>query len=116
MFKSFIYLFGALSLHFTDLTHSNAFFSLFLPLLDAFFLIFLCWQLLFFMSLNSGFSDGGHYSLSDLLQDIYDLRYDIQEYGLAKALFDLVLNLFDAACFFIAVYYYYDLSIQLVSL
>ena len=116
MLKSCIYFLGALSLHFTDITHPNNFFSVLLPLLDALFLIFLCWQLLFFMSLNSGFSDGGHYSLSDLLRDIYDLHYDIQDLGLGRAIFDLAQNLFEVACFFIAIYYYYGLTIQLVRL
>ncbi len=116
MLKSFIYLLGTLALHFTNFSHASAFFSVFLPLIDALFLIFLCWQLLFFMTLNSGFSDGDHYHLQDLLVDIYDLRYDIEDQGLLRALFSLALNLFETICFFVAMFYYYGMVIDMVQL
>ena len=116
MFKSIIYLTGALALHFTDFAHPSAFFSVFLPVIDALFLIFFCWQLLFFMTLNTGFSDGDSYSFYDLVADIYDLRYDIQEQGPLKAFLSLALNLFDLVCFFIAMFYYYGMVIDLVRL
>lgn len=115
MLKSIIYLTGTLALHFTDFTHARSFYSVFLPLIDVLFLIFLCWQLMFFMALNN-FSDGDHYHLQDLFVDIYDLRYDIQDHGLFSALFSLTLNLFDAVCFFLAIFYYYGMVIDLMQL
>ena len=116
MFKSIIYLVGALSLHFTDFSHPDRFYSTFLPFIDVLFLIFLCWQLLFFMTLNSSFSDGDHYSFYDLIADVYDLRYDIQDQGIFKALFCLALSLFDVICFFVAMFYYYGMVIDMVQL
>jgi|GEM_PF-637538 len=116
MFKSAIYLLGTLSLHFTEFGHPQAFYGIFLPLMDALFLIFLCWQLLFFMTLSSSFSDGDHYHLQDLIIDIYDLRYDIQDHGLFSALFSLALNLFEMVCFFLAIFYYYGMVIDMVRL
>jgi len=115
MLKTLTYLLGTLSLHFTDLSHASSFYCVFLPLIDALFLIFLCWQLMFFMALSS-FSDGDHYHLQDLIVDIYDLRYDIHDHGLLSALFSLALNLFEALCFFLSVFYYYGMVIDMVRL
>ena len=116
MLKTLTYLLGTLSLHFTDFAHASDFYSVFLPLIDVLFLIFICWQLLFFMALNSSFSDGDHYHLQDLIIDIYDLRYDIQDHGLFSALFSLALNLFEMVCFFLAIFYYYGMVIDMVRL
>ena len=116
MFKSIIYLAGTLALHFTDFAHPQAFFSVFLPIMDVLFLIFLFWQLLFYMALNNSFSDGDHYHLQDLIVDIYDLRYDIEDQGLLRALFSLSLNLFEMVCFFVAMFYYYGMVIDMVRL
>lgn len=116
MLKSLIYLLGALALHFTDFSHQNGFYSTFLPFVNVLFLIFLCWQLLFFMALNTSFSDGDHYSFYDLVTDIYDLRYDIQDQGLPRALFSLTLNLLDSLCFFVAMFYYFSMVIDLMQL
>lgn len=116
MLKSLTYLLGTLALHFTDFSHPSGFFSVFLPLIDVLFLIFLCWQLLFFMTLNSSFSDGDHYHFQDLIVDIYDLRYDIEDKGLLPALFSLAVNLFEMICFFLALFYYYGMLIDMVRL
>jgi len=116
MLKSAVYLLGALSLHFTEFGHPQAFYGVFLPLIDVIFLIFLFWQLLFFMTLSSSFSDGDHYHLQDLVMDIYDLRYDIEEQGLLRALLSLALNLFEMICFFLAMFYYYSMVIDMVRL
>lgn len=116
MLKTLTYLLGALALHFTDFAHPNGFYSTFLPIIDVLFLIFLCWQLLFFMTLSSGFSDGNHYHFSDLIMDIYDLRYDIQDEGLLRALFNLACGLFELICFFVAMFYYYGIVIEMVRL
>lgn len=116
MLKTLTYFLGALSLHFTDFGHSSSFYNLFLPIIDALFLIFLCWQLLFFMALNNSFSDGDHYHLQDFIVDIYDLRDDIQEQGLPSALFSLAPNLFEVMCFFLSIFYYYTLVIDMVRL
>ena len=116
MLKSLTYLLGALALHFTDFSHPNGFYSTFLPFVNVLFLIFLCWQLLFFMTLNTGFSDGDHYSFYDLVTDVYDLRYDIQDQGMLRALFSLTLNLFDLICFFVAMFYYYGMVIDMVRM
>lgn len=113
MIKTLIYILGTLALHNTDFTHPGAFYHLFLPLMDALFLIFLLWQMIFFFTLNN-FSDGRHYGFHDLLIDIYDLRYDIQEQGVASALFQLALNLIDFICIFISVFYYYSLTLELI--
>ncbi|MEH6357505.1 MAG: hypothetical protein V7745_00845 [Pseudomonadales bacterium] len=114
--KTLTYLLGTLSLHFTDFGHASSFYSLFLPFVDVLFLIFLCWQLMFFMALNNSFSDGDHYHLQDLIVDIYDLRYDIQDHGLLSALFSLALNLFEVACFFLSIFYYYGMVIEMIRL
>ena len=114
MIKTIIYLAGALALHHTDFTHPNSFYHLFLPVMDILFLIFLSWQMLFFFTLNN-FSDGKNYGIHDLLLDIYDLRYDIQDHGLSYALFNLSLNLIDFICIFLSVFYYYSLIIDLVA-
>lgn len=114
MIKTLIYVLGTLALHNTDFTHPHSFYHLFLPLVDLLFLIFLSWQLLFFFTLNN-FSNGEQYGFHDLLIDIYDLRYDIQDHGLAYALFNLSLNIIDFICIFLAVFYYYALMVDLIS-
>ncbi|MCF7982019.1 MAG: hypothetical protein K9K86_08540 [Pseudomonadales bacterium] len=114
MIKTTFYIAGALALHHTDFSHPNTFYHLFLPIVDLIFLIFLSWQMLFFFTLNN-FSDGKNYGFHDLIVDIYDLRYDIQDHGLASALFTLSLNLIDFICIFLSVFYYYSLIIELVT-
>lgn len=103
-----------MALHLTDFTHPNPFFSTFLPVIDAFFLIFLIWQLMFFVSLNS-FSDGQEHNMAELLLTIYDLNYDIQEQGVAPALLNLALNIFDAICIFLSLYYFLVIMIDLIT-
>lgn len=114
MIKTTIYVIGALALHHTDFANPDGFYRLFLPLLDAAFLIFLLWQMMFYFTLNN-FSDGHHYGFSDLLVDIYDLRYDIEDHGLLYALFNLSLNIIDLICIVLAVYYYYAMMIELIT-
>jgi len=114
MVKTVWYLVGAMSLHLTQFSDPNPFFSIFLPLVDAVFLIYLLWQLIFFMSLHD-FSDGNSYQMQDLLIDIWDFRYDIRESGLLYALIHLCLNITEVICFLFAVFYYYKLSIQLIT-
>ena len=115
MLKTCIYVFGTFALHLTDFKNPNPFFSTVLPLIDAVFLIFLIWQLLFFLSLND-FSDGQEQSISDLFMTIYDLNYDIQEQGTVPALFNLALSLFDAACVFLSIYFFLAISIDLIAI
>lgn len=112
--KTLIYILGALALHHTDFTHPHAFYHLFLPLVDLLFLIYLSWQLLFFFTLNN-FSNGQQYGFFDLLMDIYDLRYDIQEHGWLSASVQLTFNLIDFICIFAAIFYYFALIIELIS-
>jgi hypothetical protein len=114
MIKTCIYIFGTLALHLTDFTHPNAFFSTFLPLIDALFLIFLIWQLMFFLSLND-FSDGQEHNMSELLMTIYDLSYEMQEQGIVPALFNLALSLFDALCVFVSIYYFLNIMLELIT-
>ena len=114
MTKTCIYIIGALALHHTDLNHDNGFYSLFLPFLDALFIIFIILQVMFYFSLNN-FSNGNHYGFKDLILDIYDLRYDIQDHGLLYALFQLTLNIVDLVCIVVAGYYYGQIVITLVS-
>lgn len=115
MIKTFIYLIGILALHNTDFTHPDSFYHLFLPLVDVFYLIFLLWQALFFFTLNN-FSDGQHYAFNDLVADIYDLRYDIQDHGLLPALIQLSLNIIDFICIFLAIFYYCAIMIDLIAI
>lgn len=114
MIRTAIYITGALALHHTDFTSPDGFYHLFLPLVDAAFLIFLLWQMMFYFTVNN-FSDGNHYGFSDLIMDIYDLRYDIEDHGLLYALFNLSLNIIDLICIFMAVFYYYSMMIELIS-
>lgn len=114
MLKTGIYVLGTLALHFTDFTHPDPLFSRVLPLVDAVFVIFLMWQLLFFFSLHS-YSDGDSYHFSDVLLDIYDLRYDIADVGILAALLQLAFNLVDAACFFLSIYFCYAVLIDLLA-
>ena len=114
--KTLSYLLGSLSLHFTDFSHASSFYNLVLPIVDVIFLIFLCWQLIFFMALNNSFSDGDHYHLQDLVTDIYDLHYDIRDHGLLSALFSLALNIFEMMCFLLSIFYYYGMVIEMVRL
>lgn len=113
MIRTVIYVLGALALHQTNFSHPNAFYHLFLPIIDVVFLIFLCWQMIFFFTLNN-FSNGKSYGFHDLIIDIYDLRYDIQDHGLTYAMINLLLNLIDFICIFLSVFYYYSLTIELV--
>ncbi len=68
MLTTIIYITGALSLHFTDIQSQNAFFFLFLPLINTLFFIFILWQLIFYFALNSFSNDDS---------DIFDLFYQI---------------------------------------
>ena len=113
MLKTSVYVIGTLALHYTDFSHPDALFSMVLPLLDAAFIIFLMWQLLFFFSLH-GFSDDDTYYFSDLLIDIYDLRYDIAEVGAVVALVRLSFNLIEVGCFFLSIFYCYSAVIDML--
>jgi len=83
MLRTAFYILGMLALHHTDFTHPDAFYRLFLPLVDAAFLIFIVWQVMFYFTLNN-FSSA--YGFFDLFQDIWDLRYDIEQQGLYSLL------------------------------
>lgn len=111
MLTTVIYIFGALSLHFADLSHENSFFSLLLPFLNLLFLIFLVIQMVFFFSMNSLITDQA-YGFFDLLSDIWDLDYDIKTQGLLPTLINLVARLIEASCFFTAIYYYFIIAIK----
>ena len=113
MLKTCVYVIGTLALHYTDFSHPDALFSRVLPLVDAAFIIFLLWQLLFFFSLHS-FSDGDTYHFSDLLVDIYDLRYDIADVGIVVALVRLSFNLIEMGCFFLSIFYCYSAVIDML--
>ena len=115
MLKTGVYVLGTMALHYTDFSHPGAFFSMVLPLLDAAFIIFLMWQMLFFFSLH-GFSDDDTYYFSDLLVDIYDLRYDIADSGVVVALVRLSFNIIEMACFFLSVHYCYAAIIDMLAL
>ena len=112
MLRTLIYILGMLALHHTDLHHPDAFFRLFLPLVDAVFLIFIVWQVMFYFTLNNFTGD---YGFSDMLRDVWDLRFDIQEQGLLPALFQLGLALLEFVLFFTAIFYYWNMAIALVS-
>ncbi len=114
MIKTCFYLLGALALHHTDLNHGNGFHSLFLPVVDAIFFIFIIWQMIFYFTLNN-FSTGNHYSFQHLVLDIYDLRYDVQDHGLLYALFQLSLSIIDLICIVLAFYYYSQIALDLIS-
>lgn len=114
MIKTGLYIIGALALHHTDLSANNSFFSVFLPILDMLFFIFIIMQIMFYFSLNN-FSNGNNYNFKDLILDIYDLRYDIQDHGLMYALFHLTLNIIDLICIVVAVYYYSQIVLGVVS-
>ncbi len=113
MLKTGVYVIGTLALHYTDFSHPDAFFSMMLPLLDAAFIIFLMWQMLFFFSLH-GFSDDDTYYFLDLLVDIYDLRYDIAEVGPVVAIVRLSFNIIEVGCFFLSIFYCYSALIDML--
>ena len=115
MFKTFIYILGTAALHFADFNHPSEFNSLFLPLICALFLVFLIWQLMFFSSLYS-MPGTDNYGLFDLLADIWDFRYDVEELGFVPALMQLALKVIDALCFMLSVYYGFGLALEMISL
>ena len=115
MLRTLVYVAGTLALHFPDFNHSNALYSMVLPLVDAAFIIFLLWQLIFYFSLHS-YSGTDSYHFTDLLVDIYDLRYDIEDAGVVVAIVRLSLNLVEVACFFLSIYYCYAAVIDMLVL
>ncbi len=115
MIKTGFYIIGALALHHTDLNANNSFYSVFLPIVDTMFFIFIIMQIMFYFSLNN-FSNGDNYGFQDLILDIYDLRYDIQDQGLMYALFHLTLNVIDLICIVVAVYYYSQIVLKVASI
>ena len=103
MAKMIIYVAGMLALNFTDFRHENAFFSLFLPIIDLFFLAFLWLEVVFYFSILSFSKD--EYNVFDLGRDIIDLRLDIAEFGLLSAVTTLAIEIIDAALLFVALIY-----------
>ena len=109
-----IYIIGTLCLHLTDFSSPDFLYATLFPLIDALFLIFLIWQVLFYTTL-SGIGGSNSYGFFDLLGDVYDLRYDVIEKGWLAALWELTLNLTECICFFLAVFYYFSMAIDLIS-
>lgn len=103
MAKMIIYVAGMLALNFTDFRHENAFFSLFLPIIDLFFLAFLWLEVVFYFSILSFSKD--EYNVFDLGRDIIDLRLDIAEFGLLSAVTTLAIEIIDVALLFVALIY-----------
>lgn len=103
MAKMIIYVAGMLALNFTDFRHENTFFSLFLPIIDLFFLAFLWLEVVFYFSILSFSKD--EYNVFDLGRDIIDLRLDIAEFGLLSAVTTLAIEIIDAALLFVALIY-----------
>lgn len=113
MLTTIIYLVGALSLHFTDMTSQSGFASLFLPMVNILFFIFLVWQLVFYFSLHS-FSGNDDSLFIALLREFWNLNENMREYGVARTLLGFAAHLFNAACFLTAVYYYFSLFLDFV--
>lgn len=106
MLTTIIYVSGALSLHFTDVQSQNAFFFVLLPLINILFFIFLLWQLIFYLALNSFSNDDS--SFFDLLTQIWHLDYTIERIGFFPALLNISFLIINAISFFIVVFYYFD--------
>ena len=98
MIRTFIYALGVLALLQTDPRHASAFYSLFLPLVDFLFIVFLSWELLFYFSINGFYASD--YNVYDLGRDILDLRHDIREAGFIPAIMALMLSLLDMVLLF----------------
>jgi hypothetical protein len=114
MAKMIIYVAGMLALSFTDFRHENAFYSLFLPIIDLFFLAFLWLEVVFYFSIL-GFSKD-EYNVFDLGRDIIDLRLDIAEFGLLSAVTTLAIAIIDASLLLVALVFAVEQIIELVLL
>ncbi len=111
MGRTLIYVLGILALTNTDLLHASAFYRLFLPVCDLFFIIFLLMELVFFFSIVGFSSDD--YNVYDLIRDIFDLRYDIQEVGAISAITTLFISLFETLLLFTGLYYAIELGLDM---
>jgi hypothetical protein len=111
MLTTIIYVLGALSLHFSDISSQHAFFSLLLPLFNILFFIFLFWQLIFYFSLSS-FSNDDSLHFFDLLYKFWHLDEDIKQYGFFPAVLNIVMLSVDAASLFIVIFYYIELFLD----
>lgn len=94
----------------TDLGHTSAFNSLFLPVVDFIFLVFLFFELQFFFS-NIGFG-ADDYNIFDLIRDIFDLHHDIKEVGFLPAVLTLAISLVDMVLLFTAVFFVFDFMLD----
>ena len=104
MLTTIIYILGTLSLQFSDTQSQGAFFNLFLPLVNLFFFMFIVWQLIFFFSFNTFSHEDSPFS--QLLQQYWNLNYDIREYGFFQVMVKFSIHLINTACFLLAAYYY----------
>ena len=109
MGKTIFYLLGILSLHYTDITHTNAFFNLALPLFNLVFFIFLLWEALLFFSLAPAGEEESFYTW---LYGLIDFRYDLIERGWLNALFHLAAGTFNLACYFYVIFYYFQALLE----
>ena len=113
MGKTVIYFLGMLALAFTNFGHAQAFYSLVLPIIDLFFIIFLGFELIFYFSIL-GFSKN-EYNAYDLWRDIIDLRSDIAQSGLLDAATTLAISLGDFLLLFVAIVYALGRIIELAA-
>lgn len=115
MIKTAFWLLGIMSLQYTDFTAQQPLYSTFLPVLDAVFLLFLLWQLVFFFTIGGSSCEQTGFSVEELFAEIYDLRYEIQDRGFIVALINLSLSMVDVVCMLIAIHWYLSTLVELIQ-